>query len=171
MTGISDSDRARQIARGKELLASVLHAAMATVNEDGTPHNTPYFFMIDHDLRHLYWGSHPDSVHSRNIVRTGRLFVVLFSAYERGGLYIEADGGHILEGDELDIGLELLNARRAAQGEEPLGRDYYVGDKPQRMWGAKTLRFWVNGTRRGPDGLITQDIRTEVGREDLLGAL
>ena len=168
MVGGKDNDRARHIQRAKQLLASVRHAAMATVNASGTPHNTPYFFMIDHDLTHLYWGSHPNSMHSRNIIRTGRLFVVLYEANERGGLYIEADGGHVLEGDELDAGLAVHNVRRTAEGKEAISRDYYVGDMPQRMWGAKTQRFWVNGAVRGIDGLITEDIREEVTRENLL---
>ena len=30
----------------KELLGAVRHAAMATVNEDGSPHNTPVLFSI-----------------------------------------------------------------------------------------------------------------------------
>lgn len=163
-----DNDRARHIERAKQLLASVRHAAMATVNEDGTPHNTPYFFMIDGDLMHLYWGSHPNSVHSRNIARSGQLFVVLFEANERGGLYIEADGGHILEGNELDAGLAVHNARRKAEGKATIAREYYIGDMPQRMWGATTRRFWVNGALRGADGLITEDIRTQIQRGDLL---
>jgi hypothetical protein len=33
----------RRVKQARELLAMVQHAAMATVNEDGSPHNTPYF--------------------------------------------------------------------------------------------------------------------------------
>lgn len=51
----------------RELLKIVRHAAMATVNPDGTPHNTPYFFIHDPEFTKLYWGSHIDSQHSKNI--------------------------------------------------------------------------------------------------------
>lgn len=60
-----------QIDRAKELLRTVRHAAMATVNADGTPHNTPFFLILDPELKRVYFGSHPHSVHSQNVVRTG----------------------------------------------------------------------------------------------------
>jgi hypothetical protein len=141
---------------------------MATVNEDGSPHNTPYFFMRDDSLEHLYWGSHPDSQHSQNVARTGQIFVVLYDALERGGLYIEADDGHVAEGEELETALAVHNALRAKEGREPLPISYYQGDKPQRVYVATTRRFWVNGTERGVDELIIRDVRYEISREDLL---
>jgi pyridoxamine 5'-phosphate oxidase-like protein len=163
---VKDVDK--QIDRAKELLRSALHAAMATVNEDDSPHNTPYFFMCSADLRHLYWGSHPQSEHSRNALRTGQLFVVLYDAFERGGLFIRADGARIAGGDELTEALAEHNRRRALRGQEPLPREYYEGGRPQRMWIAAARQFWVNGTERDTDNRIVRDIRTEILRTDLL---
>src|ERR1039458_3055147 len=88
------------IMRAKELLKTVEHASMATVNEDGSPHNTPYYFMRSDDLRHLYWGSHPASEHSKNVARTGQIFVVLYDAIKRGGLFIQANQAHAVEGSD-----------------------------------------------------------------------
>jgi hypothetical protein len=149
-------------------LQTVRHAAMATVNENGTPHNTPYLFMRDDKLKHLYWGSHPDSEHSRNILRTGQLFVVLYEAGERGGLYILGVDGHPLEGAELQAALKVHNRIRQSRGDKPLPLRYYEDDSPQRMWGADIVQLWVNGTKRGEDGLVIQDIRTEIQPSDLL---
>lgn len=157
-----------QVGRAKELLSSVLHAAMATVNEDGSPHNTPYFFMCSADLTRLYWGSHPESEHSKNVARTGQLFVVLFEADKRGGLFIRADNARIAGGAELDEALAEHNRRRELQGKHAIPLDYYQGGKPQRMYIADTKQFWVNGTERGEDGYIIRDIRTEILRESLL---
>jgi general stress protein 26 len=42
-----------RITRAKELLASAKHAAMATVNVDGSPHNTPFFFIYDDQLEYI----------------------------------------------------------------------------------------------------------------------
>ena len=141
---------------------------MATVNADGSPLNTPYFFMADAELRQLYWGSHPQSLHSQNILRTGQLFVVLYDAIERGGLYIEADGGHVLEGEELERALEIHNVRRAQYGGGPLELDYYV-EGPQRMWSARTHRFWINASERDDgSGLLIRDYRLEVDRAELI---
>lgn len=157
-----------QIERAKELLSTVLHAAMATVNEDGSPHNTPYFFMCNTDLTRLYWGSHPQSQHSQNVARTGQIFVVLYEADKRGGLFVRADSARIAEGAELDEALAEHNRRRALQGKNAIPLDYYQSGTPQRMYIAETRQFWVNGTERDANDLIIRDIRTEIPREDLL---
>jgi hypothetical protein len=159
---------AEKIARAKELLHTARHAAMATVNADGTPHNTPFLFMHDAALRYIYWGSHPDSVHSQNILRTGQLFVVVYDMHERGGLYIRAERAHIASGPELEAALAVHNRIRAASGQDTLPLAYYIGDSPQRMWVAEVHQLWVNGTRRDSDGHIVQDIRTEIAAADLL---
>lgn len=44
-----------KITRAVWLLDNVHHAAMATVNSDGTPHNTPYFFIRNKSLTELFW--------------------------------------------------------------------------------------------------------------------
>jgi len=162
------NDVLRQAARARELLASVRHAAMATVNEDGSPHNTPYFFMCSADLTCLYWCSHPEAQHSKNVLRTGQIFVVLYDVLERGGLFIRADDAYIAENTELDKALAEYNRRRTLRGQEPLPREYYEGSSPQRMWIATTRQFWVNGTERDAADRILRDVRTEISREILL---
>lgn len=157
-----------RIDRARELLRTVWHAAMATVNEDGSPHNTPYFFMCDDTLEHLFWGSHPDSEHSKNVARTGQIFVVLYDAMERGGLFIRADDAHATEGKELEIALAEHNRRRAKEGKGPLPRSYYEDGSPQRMYMATVRQLWVNDSERGDDGQLIRDIRTEITKEDLL---
>ena len=156
-----------KIERARELLATVRHAAMATVNEDGSPHNTPYFFMCSADLMHLYWGTHPQSEHSKNVARTGKIFVALYDAYERGGLFIRATDARIAEGAELDEALAEHNRRRALEGKDPLPVSYYQGASPQRMYIATTQQFWVNDAERDSNGLVIRDIRREVSRKEL----
>lgn len=157
-----------QIARAKELLESARHAAMATVNKDGTPHNTPLMIMYDDTLEHVYWGSHPNSEHSKNILRTGQIFVVVYDANERGGLYIKASNAHQLKGSELTHALSIYNNIREVRGQDQLPLSYYAGTSPQRMWSATIIQFWVNGTRRDDNGHIAQDVRTEIKATDLL---
>lgn len=159
----------QQIERAKELLRTARHAAMATVNEDGTPHNTPFLFLHDDALEHIYWGSHPDSLHSKNVLRTGKIFVVLYDAAIRGGLFIQAEDAHPVEGEELERALAAHNRVRASRGQDQLPLEYYAGGSPQRMWQAAITHFWVNGTLRDESGHIIQDIRTEVRVSDLLG--
>jgi len=124
--------------------------------------------MCGPDLQYLYWGSHPESEHSKNVARTGQIFVVLYDAMERGGLFIRADDARIAEGQELEVALAEHNRRRSLQGNEPLSLDYYSGEAPQRMYIATTRQFWVNGAERRADGLIIRDRRYEITKQDLL---
>ena len=165
---LPSTKKAERIERAKYLLRTVRHAAMATVNEDSSPHNTPYRFMIADDLSRVYWGSHPNSVHSRNIVRTGQLFIVLYEADQRGGLYITAGDGHQTEGKELKEALAVHNRIRTSAGESPIELSYYEGGSPQRMWMATPTNFWINGTIPDQNGHIVEDIRVEVTPAELL---
>ncbi len=158
-----------RIERAQWLLNNVKHASMATVNDDGSPHNTPYFFMASEDLTSLFWGSHPHSVHSKNILRDGKLFVVLYEATVGGGLYIRAQNGRIATGDELSAALARHNQlRRKFKIGTELKRSYYQPPSEQRMWIADTDVFWVNYADRLPTGHIRQDQRVEVARTELL---
>ena len=86
----------------KELLAKVRHVALATVNEDGTPHNTPLFFALSNDLKQFYFVSRAESLHSENFVRTGNAFAVIYDSNEfNGGIYLSLDNGRELQGQEL----------------------------------------------------------------------
>jgi hypothetical protein len=135
---------------------------MATVNQDGSPHNSPFLFLHDPELKHVYWGSHPDSEHSKNVLRTGQLFVVLYDAIERGGLYLRCEGAKILDGEELKQALAIHNVRRTGRNQDQLPLEYYTGASLQRMWGADIKQLWVNGTLRDQNDHVIQDVRAEV---------
>jgi general stress protein 26 len=154
------------IIAAKELLRSMRFVSVATVNEDGSPHNSPLFFIPDPNLEYFYWGSHPESLHSINVLRTGKLFAVIYD--ERGGLYIEAENGHILEGEDLEKALEVHNSVRARYNKKPLTLEYYSGNNPQRMWVAKIVRFSINTVERDADGHLARDGRQEISRSELL---
>ncbi len=152
----------------KDLLNTVKIATMATTNEDGSPHNSPYVFMISKDLTKLYWGSHPKSIHSQNIQRTGQLFVVLYDAFNwREGLYIRAENGHIAREAELVEALEVHNDVRKKYRKDPIHISYYA-DGEQEMWIADTTGFWTNGRVNNEKGHLVKDITIEIKREDLV---
>ncbi len=156
-----------RIARAKELLRTVRHAAMATVNEDGSPHNSPVQFQIDENLTHIYWASNPAARHSQNIARTGQLFVVLYEPGKGGGLYLRCEGAHVLSGEELREGVQLRNKQRAELDIPPISVEHYTGSTPQRMYRAEIKRLWVNASEKDEAGNVTNDYRYEIAREDL----
>ncbi|MCX6703816.1 MAG: pyridoxamine 5'-phosphate oxidase family protein [Candidatus Zambryskibacteria bacterium] len=96
--------------RAKQLIYTSRHISLATTNVDGSPHNSPVRFFYDEKLENIYWGSNAEALHSQNILRTGQIFVVLFDRIEFGGVYIKCEGGHILDGKELEVGLEITNS-------------------------------------------------------------
>jgi len=157
-----------RIGRTRWLLENVRHAAIATVNEDGSPHNSPVFFQYDSRLNYLYWSSSPESQHSKNIAGDGRIFVVLYEANVGGGLYIEANEAHTLEGTELEQGLLIFNEFRAKREKHPLSLDYFTGNSQQRMYRATIQKLSVNIAEHDENGNITKDYRQEITREDLL---
>ena len=161
------SNLQQRLTRAKELLRTARHGAMATVNADGSPHNSPVYLVFDETLEHLYWGSYPDSLHSQNIQRTGQLFMVIFDMVAKGGLYIKAENGHALFGQELELGLAAHNKARFRDGKEALSLDFYT-DNPQHMYGADIISLSVNMAERDADGHVIRDFRQEIRPQDLL---
>lgn len=156
-----------RIHRAKYLLNDIRYAAMATVDEDGSPRNSPYFFMINDGRTELYWGSHPSSQHSKNILRTGQLYVVLYRDDDPGGLYISCENGRIAANDELTRALKKHNEIRVRSGKDALPRSYYQDPFEQRMWICDTKTFWVNLPERDERGKLREDVRVQLKRTTL----
>jgi hypothetical protein len=157
-----------KIHRAKELIHTSRYISLATTNADGSPHNSPVRFLYDEKLEHIYWGSNAEALHSQNILRTGQIFAVLFDRIEFGGVYIQCEGGHILEGKELEVGLEIVNSFRAKAGEQKIASDYYSAGSVQKLWSAKITHIWINLPVRDENGFILKDERVEIEKKNLI---
>lgn len=157
-----------KINRAKELIRTSKHISLATTNIDGSPHNSPVRFFYDEKLEHIYWGSNTEALHSQNILRTGQIFAVIFDRTEYGGVYIKCEGGHVLEGEELEVGLEIVNASREKEGQQKSTLDYYSGGSVQKLWSATITNLWINMAVRDENGRILRDERVELERGILL---
>lgn len=156
-----------RVARAKELLKTVRHAAMATVNEDGSPHNTPYFFACSADVRRLFWRSLPDTLHSGNIERTGQLFVVLYHAAENSdGLYLQATRGRQATPGELDEVIMRFNTARKAANMPVIDPEIYKEALP-KFYVADVEKVWINDADVDADGVISRDYRREINIAEL----
>lgn len=157
----------QRIARAKELLKTVRHAAIATINRDGSPHNTPVFGSWDDEFN-FYWASGPQTQHSQNIAQDPRVFIVLFDSMNQGGgLYVQAKATE-LSGGGLDAALKIINANRQKWGRPPMPPDAYRGDAVQRLYKAVRITTWVNVTERDGGDSIIREYRREVLPKDLL---
>ncbi len=149
-----------RIDRAKELLAEARHVSMATVNLDGSPHNTPLFFIPDAHLKHIYWGSVERSLHSKNVLRTGKAFFALYDSHNvGGGLYLRCSNARVTQGEELNTALQTHNTRRAGFGRNPLSPEYYSQEDGQRMFMADIVEISINFALRDEDGHIIEDVR------------
>lgn len=157
-----------KLHRAKELIFTSKHISLATVNVDGSPHNSPVKFYFDENLEKIYWDSNLETLHSQNILRTGNIFAVLFDRIENGGVYMQCEHGHILEGKELESGLEITNASRVKEGKEKIDLGYYSEGSVQKMWSAKITNLWINMPIRDENGFILRDERVELERNTLL---
>ncbi len=151
------------VEQAKNTLQKITYICMATVNKDGSPHNSPLVFLYDEHLKYIYWGSHPESQHSQNVLRTGQAFFVAFDSVNRDvGVYIRATEGHIVEGEDLMIALRVHNHFREKMGKDQLSVAYYSGNNPQRMWRAKVDQVWINAYQRRTDGKLIKDYKIEL---------
>lgn len=160
-----------QIQLAQKLLKNVRHAAYATVNQDGTPHNSPLMLIYNEDLTKLYIGSYSDSLHSKNIVRSGQAFVVLYDSFTKGqgGLYITGVSGHECTGAELSEALRVHNMFRQRYGSEPIAQSFYGLEKPaQRMYSIDIAKLEIYNSRRNEQGLIMVENRVTVTPKELL---
>lgn len=157
-----------KLNRAKELIHTSRHISLATTNADGSPHNSPVRFFYDEKLENIYWGSNIEALHSQNILRTGQIFGVLFDRMENGGVYIKCVDGHVLDGKELEVGLEITNSARVKEGGQKITADYYAADSVQKMWSAKITNLWINMPVRDENGFILRDERVELERNILL---
>lgn len=157
----------QRIDRAKELLSIIRHIALGTVNPTGEPHVSPVFGAHDEDLN-IYWASNMQAQHSQNIARDPRVSIVLFdSTGKGGGLYISAKA-QVLSGAELQKGLIVFNNARKKFGRAAAKEEFYINPN-QRLYQAKTKRFWVNITETDElSGEIVREYLTEVKRRDLI---
>lgn len=159
-------DAVARLARAKELLQTVKHAALATVNADGSPHNSPVFMAFDEQLRG-FWASDPLAQHSQNIARTHQVFMVLFDAVGKGGgLYIRATARQLDE-TELPQALKVFNQARKRHLQEEIPAVMFAADAPQRLFVAEPLQLWTNLAERNDAGFIIRDQRYEITPQDL----
>ena len=166
-----DHTHLEQIELAQNLLRTVRHAAYATTNEDGTPHNSPLMLIYNETFTTLYIGSCSDSLHVKNLLRTGRAFAVLFdsSTKGQGGIYLTGMNGRECEGDELTEALRVHNTFRAKHGSRPIYISYYQTAKPsQRMYSINIAKIEIYNVVRGDDGIITREARSRVNAKMLL---
>ncbi len=153
----------------KELLTKVRHVALATVNEDGTPHNSPLFFALRNDLKQLYFVSRAESLHTKNYVRTGKAFAVIYDSNEfNGGIYLTLDNGRELQGQELHEAHEIYIARCEQFGIDVLPASFHLQAGGYNLYAGNISKIEIYDSFEDAEGKLKEESRKEVTAEDLL---
>ena len=154
-----------------DLLDRSRFATYATVNEDGSPHNSPMFFIPSAKLDKIYIGTHPESLHAKNIARTGKAFAVIYGITQEGGvgLYFKIDNFHEANDDiQLGEALKAHNDARKKIAKAPILVEFYKTPNPQRMYVGDIVEISKNGIERSSDGYVTKDTRHIVEASELI---
>ncbi|HSW78463.1 MAG TPA: pyridoxamine 5'-phosphate oxidase family protein [Candidatus Babeliales bacterium] len=142
------------------ILASAEFCNIATACEDGSPWNTPVFFVTDND-QNLYWWSSLKAVHSKNILRDGRVYITILDpkATQKDALAVYIQGRATVLEDSLKIidAMELYNKRSVFV---KLTDDISSGYAPTRLFEAKADNIWLNAEGKVGDYYV--DVRKRV---------
>jgi Pyridoxamine 5'-phosphate oxidase len=144
----------------KEVFEQIKYCTVATVSNDGQPWNTVVFSAYD-DKGNIYWGSHVDAQHSRNIRNNGKVFLVIYNSTVAAGtgvgVYIKATCAEISDPTEVKFAHNLLQTRRIVPY-------WKLGDVkanfPVRLYKAVPEQIWTNDESRR-DGVYI-DTRAEL---------
>ena len=154
--------------RAQALVSNVGNAAMATVNVDGSPHNTPLFIAFSPDFETVYWSSNPGSLHSQNATRTPQAYFVLYTADDGGGLYFPVEAVQVASGEQLATGLTVYNIARVVHGrKQPLLTTAFEPPSVQRLYQATVSSFSINLAERDAQGRIIRDYRQQISTQQL----
>jgi general stress protein 26 len=162
MTLITD-DHVKSATR---ILNTSLYAVIATVNEDGTPWNSPVFFCRD-DQFALYWASTLASRHSQNILRNNKVHIVIFdpnASWGQGkGVYLNTNVSILDNRDEIEA-VRKLRLQKVAAADQP-SSDFF-DPSPRRLFKAIPTEVWINMDTEVSG--VTIDIRLQIPLESLI---
>lgn len=131
----------RHLDSAIKILKELKYMTLATVCEDGSPWNSPVAHSPLKDLV-FYWGSTEDSIHSQNIRRDERAFVVIYDSTAPEG---KGEGVYMKgEAEELDEKEGLV-----------------------RMYRFIPHQIWINDDEKDANGKYLKDFRVEIDIEEL----
>ena len=132
------------IARG--ILAAGRYVVLATADADGVPWSSPVWFATD-DRRALYWVSHPEARHSRNIAVRPRIALTVFDSTVEAGhgqaVYMSATAEQLVDPAAVERGLTVFSVEAARQGLGDWGLDRISGPARLRLYRANVDEHWI----------------------------
>jgi nitroimidazol reductase NimA-like FMN-containing flavoprotein (pyridoxamine 5'-phosphate oxidase superfamily) len=130
--------------KAKQILTSIKYVAIATVDANNQPWNTPVAaFHFDDDYT-LYWASWQDNQHSKNIRNNKQVFISVFDSTPpdepTSGVYIQAEAQELTNEAHVMKAAEVFGDDRY----NPSDGSQYLGDQPRRIYQAIPVHIWLN---------------------------
>ena len=135
----------RHLVSAIGILKNMKYMTIATVCDDGSPWNTPVAPNLKKDLV-FTWGSNENSVHSQNIRKEKRVFVVIYDSTAPEG----TGEGIYMKGEAKEL-------------------DKYEGTL--KMYHFVPEKIWINDEEKNDDGSFKRDIRVELDLEVIKSVL
>ncbi len=152
----------------RDLLKSVKHMALATVNKDLSPHNTPLFFAIDYEFGRLYFVSRDDSLHSVNLLRSGQGFAVIYNSNSfEGGIYIHLENARRAEGAEKERAFEVYDRACRHWEVDVLPNDYHTKEGGYNLYICDIQKLEAYSSKENSDGKLESESRKQITLKDL----
>jgi nitroimidazol reductase NimA-like FMN-containing flavoprotein (pyridoxamine 5'-phosphate oxidase superfamily) len=130
----------------REIFAAGAYVVLATADDDGTPWSSPVWFATA-DHRELYWVSHPEARHSRNIAARPQIAMVVFDSTVAPGqgqaVYMTATAEQVTDPAAIERGLAVFSGEAERQGIGEWGLDRVSGEAWLRLYRASIHEHWI----------------------------
>ena len=132
------------------------------------PWSSPVWFATD-DHRELYWVSHPEAHHSRNIAVRPQIALVVFDSTVAPGhgqaVYMTATASQLTDAQEIERGLAVFSGEAVRQGIGLMGAyktvERKLGDRTFLHCGSELLNWCVGNAR-----VVLTTLREAVGDDE-----
>lgn len=152
----------------RELLKTAKHMALATTNEDGSPHNTPLFYAIDFEMQKIYFASRKTSLHSQNIERTGQGFAVIYDSNEfTGGVYMKLENMGVVSDENIGQALSVYNKKCTDCDNDALAPDFHLVEDGYSLYEGNIASVQVYNMEVDDNDYLKNETRRNVVLGDL----
>lgn len=134
----------------REIVDDNLYMTIGTAGQDGEPWASPVYYAPE-GYAELFWVSHPEARHSRNIAVHPRVGIVIFDSRAPIGtgqaVYLSADAELVSDPEEVERGIGVFSRRSERHGGRPWTPEDVAPETGIRLYRARVTEHFVLGSR------------------------
>jgi nitroimidazol reductase NimA-like FMN-containing flavoprotein (pyridoxamine 5'-phosphate oxidase superfamily) len=144
------SEREATAAVARRIVDENLYMTIGTADEDGAPWVSPVYY-APAGYSELFWVSHPEARHSRNIEVRPQVAIVIFDSRIPIGtgqaVYISAQAALVEDDAEVEAGIGVFSSRSQEHGAQPWTPENVAPSAGIRLYRARVSEHFVLGSR------------------------